>query len=242
MSRAKKATAKPPAVHFTHHLCLERVEGLQPYHRACEDERLTGREYPGPRWKACHDSRYRTTCFATKWSRVTCPKCPDAYVRHNKDCRSVRFNLGAGKYEPQYKRIASNEMLTWVAWLACCRHVGVPSPRSPEQTADQLERMAIGDRVDAVRRLVPLSIDAWQYKHDKYTLDEARAKLESQVAALDDELRAALTPAVNDLLVAYDIATEVERLLQHACTQADTVIERLWSRERLVAGPEPEAA
>lgn len=235
MSRARNARSRSKAriVHHTHHLCREMGIGSREV-KPDYSMMIGYREHSEPRFFApCHDSR---SCrWSTDWAAVTCRKCPSiAASRAQSEITPGYFgrslNLGIEAADrTAYERVAPDDHQTWLAWLACCRHVGAPSPRSPKHTARALaevERCDLARSVESLRPS-PFGFNVFAGERGAASLTKEREQLLVAVSKLREDERLASAEAVADLLVAFDISEEVHRLVTNAHTAISSLATRL---------------
>lgn len=216
MSETKKRARRDGAIHYTEHACVAlgvfrrrdprtladfMSDGIETLLFGQQDAladlaecwtcRPPGRDKPdGPR-------------FSTSLARVTCGRCLTRYKRARERDGHTQRRRSAVRFR---------------AWFACCRHAGAPSPMSVAATNDLLtrERALLRWRLIKTFGDTSFRMSALLDRSDGGIGAGLRNALERHVAALGDDDREALRPAIDEYTMAADLLVEVGGMFERA--------------------------
>jgi hypothetical protein len=191
-------------IHFTHHLCRTvdpRAEHPYAGLSATADER---REYER-RFGAGEQPKWTSRCVFGKAPRFT-------VERKLVTCRSCLRTMGRPYDVTGKDKDVTDTTLVQRAWLLCCSKRDAPCPLSrAELAAAEVDR-----RRRSIEELTKLEIHLMVGATNGGIAEHLRAVASRVAIHLDDDIREAARPLINEWLIAADLAEVIDERLASA--------------------------
>lgn len=216
-TRKRRAATGARAIHYTEHACVAHGTYSSENDRradAGDQRRAAVRMLFGIEWL----SDVHWICGATVNRRI--PSSPDLAAAFTASQWSTNIaNVTCTRCLKNYERDRARDRQTRrdraeicaCAWLVCCRDSGAPSPTTKARTAALLELER-----QAKRKLSLIRFDLGDDVLDEVSANRLVEKFEKRVAALDEDLRVALKPAIDEYTMAADLRREIDRMIERA--------------------------